>query len=76
MATRTVPPSTPAEHATINTTRCCIEKSPPEKPRMQSFVSKFNHMMWIQTKLTVDVTFVETAMVVAMSSSVTPEPEY
>ncbi len=53
MATRTVPPSTPAEHATINTTRYFIEKSPLEKPRMQSFVSKFNHMMWIQTKLTV-----------------------
>ncbi len=64
MATRTVPPRTPAEHATINTTRCCIEKNPPEKPRMHSksvitspgvssnFVSKFNHMMWIQTKLT------------------------
>ncbi len=53
MATCTVPPSTPAKHATINTTQCCIEKSPPEKPRMQYFVSKFNHMMSIQTKLTV-----------------------
>ncbi len=76
MATRTVPPSTPAEYVTINTTRCCIEKSPPEKPRMQSFVSKFNLHDVDSDKADSDVIFVETAMVVAMTGSVTPEPEY
>ncbi len=70
-----VPPSTPAEYATINTTRCCIENSPPEKPRVQSLVSKFNHNV-DSDKADSDMTFVETAMVLVMSGSVTPEPEY
>ncbi len=76
MATCTAPPSTPAEHATINTTRCCIEKSPPEKPRIAVLCVKVQPHDVDSDKADSDVTFVETAMVVAMSGSVTPEPEY
>ncbi len=75
MDTCTAPPSTPAEHATINTTQCCIENSPPEKPRMQSFGKVQPHNM-DSAEAGSDMTFVKTAMVVATSGSVTPEPEY
>ncbi len=75
MATRTSPPSTPAEHATINTTRCCI-KSPTRAATNAVLCVKVQPHDVDSDEADSDVTFVETAMVVAMSGSVTPEPEY
>ncbi len=69
MATRTVPPSTPAEHATINTTRCCTREATNAGVTVQPHDVDSD-------KADSDMTFMETAMVVAMSGSVTPEPEY
>ncbi len=75
MATRTVPPSTPAEHATINTTMLHREKSTRKAMNAVLCVKVQPHDV-DSDKTDSDVTFVETAMVVDMSGSVTPEPEY